>query len=276
MISPIAKLSIALSMSGNLNRLDGDGLRQCFDGAKIVWETSQGIRTLCGAEAYLVRELIHYLHDQILVGIEIGEPHFSNVSVFDSLQPTQQLAMLHTVARGLLDSSAAPPKLTATCEGTIYAIFRELETLIEAELDFEQQLTVSDHRLRSLARDAWIGGCQQSCEDTVLSNAELAGYAIPDLNCTDMEQWADFIESIADHILWDRDFEFEKLVGDAAPDQAEVIKQRLGINDDYFSTIASDVREIDVERMSAQIRLLTPATEFASPYGLPEAKRNIA
>ena len=70
-----------------------------------MWETSQGIRTLGGAEAYLVRELVHYLHDQILVGIEIGEPHSSDVSVFDSLQPTQQLAMLHTC---LLYTSPSP------------------------------------------------------------------------------------------------------------------------------------------------------------------------
>ena len=241
-----------------------------------MWETSQGIRTLGGAEAYLVRELVHYLHDQILVGIEIGEPHFSDVSVFDSLQPTQQLAMLHTVAEGLLDSNKAPPKLTATREGTIYAIFREFETLIEAEVGFEQQHTLSDHRLRALARDAWIGGCQQSSTGTVLGNAELTEYNIPDLNCTDMEQWADFVESIADHILWDRDFEFEKLVGDASPDQAELIKQQMGINSDYYSTVASDIREIDVERISAQIHRLTPATKYVSPFNLPQAKRNIA
>ena len=241
-----------------------------------MWETSQGIRTLGGAEAYLVRELVHYLHDQILVGIEIGEPHSSDVSVFDSLQPTQQLAMLHTVAEGLLDSTKAPPKLTATCEGTIYAIFRELETLIEAEVGFEQQLAKSGHRLRALARDAWIGGCQLSNENNVLGNAELTGTNIPDLNCTDMQQWTDFVELIADHILWDRDFEFENIVGDASPDQAEVIKQQLGINNDYYSTVASDIREIDIERISAQIRLLTPATEFVSPFELPKAKRNIA
>ncbi len=241
-----------------------------------MWDTSQGIRTLEGAEAYLVRELVHFLHDQILVGIEIGEPHISNVSVFDSLQPTQQLAMLHTVAEGLLDSSKAPPKLTATCEGTIYAIFRELEALIEAEVDFEAQFARPDHRLRKLARNAWIGGCQQSSAGDVLASAELSGYTIPDINCTDMEQWADLVESIADHILWDRDFEFEKLVGDASPDQAEVIKQQLGINDDYFSTVANDIREIDVERISAQISLLTPATEPVSPNQRPEVKRSVA
>ena len=240
-----------------------------------MWETSQGIRTLGGAEAYLVRELVHYLHDQILVGIEIGEPHISNVAVFDSLQPTQQLATLHTVAEGLLDVSAAPPKLTATCEGTIYAIFRELETLIEAEIDFAEQFARPDYRLRTLARDAWIGGCQQSCEDTVLDSVELSGAHIPDIHCTDMEQWVDFVESIADHILWDRDFEFEKLVGDASPDQAEAIKRQLGINNDYFSSVASDIREVDVEQISVKIRLLTPATEFAGSKP-PEVKRNIA
>ena len=241
-----------------------------------MWDTSQGIRTLVGAEAHLVRELVHYLHDQILVGIEIGEPHLSDVSVFDSLQPTQQLAMLYTVTEGLLDAQKTPPKLTATCEGTIYAVFRELETLIEAEIDFEQQGLQSDRRLRALARDAWMGGCQQSEEHAVWADAELIGRHIPNLDCTDMQQWADFVELIADHILWDRDFEFEKLVCDASPDQAELIKQQLGINNDYYSTIASDIREIDVERISEKIRLLTPATDRISPCQRSESKRDVA
>lgn len=240
-----------------------------------MWETSQGIRTLDGAEAHLVRELVHYLHDQILVGIEIGEPHFSDVSIFDSLQPTQQLAMLHTVAEGLLDPESAAPKLTATCEATIYAIFRELETLIEAEIGFEKQLALPDNRLRSLARDAWIRGCQQSEEDHIFGNAELTGHSIPPLESTDMSRWTDFVEQIADLILWDRDFEFDRLVGDASPDQAELMKRQLGINEDYYSTVASDIQEFDVERISAQIRLLTPATEFVSPYR-PVAERDIA
>ena len=168
-----------------------------------MWETSQGTRTLCGAEAHLVRELVHYLHDQILVGIEIGEPHSSDVLIFDSLQPTQQLAMLHIVAEGLLDPAIPPPKLTAICEGTIYAIFRELEALIEVEIGFEKELELPDHRLRRLARNAWLGSCQQS----IFGNAEVTN-SIPDLKCSDIEQWSDLVESIADHILWVRDFEF--------------------------------------------------------------------
>jgi len=90
------------------------------------------------------------------------------------------------------------------------------------------------------------------------------------------QQWAELIELVADHILWDRDFEFEELVGDVSPDRAEMIKQQLGINADYYSTIARDVREIDIERISAEIRLLTPATKVVSPYDHYEGKRNIA
>ncbi len=247
-----------------------------------MWETSQGTRTLTGAEAYLIKELVHYLHDQILVGIEIGEPHFSDVAVFDCLQPTQQLVTLYTVARGLLDPAAAPPKLTATCEGTIYAIFRELETLIEAEIEFEKDSGLSDYSIRSLARAAYIpvrnpSGVYCDLKPEMKSGIDQGWDAVPQKECTVMERWSDFIELLADNILWDRDFQFDRIVGDVSPDQAGLIKQQLGINEDYYSSVAQDIREVDIAEISALIGKLTPATQYADSHSSqPDPRRNIA
>ena len=237
-----------------------------------MWDTSQGVRTLRGAEAYLVKELVHYLHDQILVGIDIDEPHHTGVVVFDSLQPTQQLVMLLLVAQGLLDQDVAPQKLTAPCEGTIYVIFLELMTLIEAEIGFEKTSGVNDHRLRSLARKAYAQGSQPfpfpgpeqlfEVEPDQFGNDD--DDSIPVVTSVDMDQWILLIERLADNILWDRDFELEQLVGDVSPDHANLIKRQLGINHDYYATVAHDVRDIDVDHISQLIRDLTPATEYTT------------
>ena len=220
-----------------------------------MWETSQGTRTLADAEAHLVRELVHYLHDQILVGIEIGESHYSGVRVFDALQPTQQLVMLHHVALGLLDADTSPSTLTAISEATIYALFRELETLIEAEIEFDSAGSVPDNQIRTMACRAYLSGAgHDGSED------EVFGDLIPPLASTNMNQWSEFVEALADNILWDRDFQLDRLVSDAAPDHAHIIKTQLGINADYYSSIADDVLAIDVAELSQQIRHQTPAT----------------
>ena len=221
-----------------------------------MWETSQGTRTLEGAEAHLVRELVHYLHDQILVGIEIAEPHFSGVRNFDALQPTQQLVMLHHVSMGLLDSETPPSTLTAISEATIYVLFRELETLIEAEIEFDAIDSATDNNIRTMACRAYLSGADHDHGD----EDEVFGDMIPSSVSNEMDQWSDFVEALADNILWDRDFELDRLISDAAPDQAHIIKTQLGINADYYSSIADDVREINVVEMSQQIRQLTPAT----------------
>ena len=233
-----------------------------------MWDTSQGVRTLRGAEAYLIKELVHYLHDQILVGIDIDEPHHTGVAVFDSLQPTQQLMMLLLVAQGLLDQDVPPQKLTAPCEGTIYVIFLELMTLIEAEIGFQQTSGVNDHRLRSLARKAYAQSSQALYNPEQLFEVEPKQFgnddddSIPIVASVDMDQWILLVERLADNILWDRDFELEQLVGDVSPDYAHLIKRQLGINHDYYATVASDIRDIDVDPISQLIRNLTPATEY--------------
>ena len=219
-----------------------------------MWETSEGIRTLEGAEAYLVRELVHYLLDQILVGVEINEPHRSDVPIFDALQPTQQLVMLSQVAQGLLSHGAQPVPLTAINEGAIYALFCELRALIEIEIDFERLGESHENTIRAAAIDAWSQHHQWSDpgED---------GDDIPNSHSMDVDQWAWFVELIADQILWDRDFNLDGLVADIQPEKADQLKAYLGIERDYYSTVAPDVNDIDIEVISEQIRALVPASD---------------
>ena len=217
-----------------------------------MWQTSEGLRTLEGAEAHLVRELVHYLLDQILVGIDIDEPHRTDVPVFDALQPTQQLVMLYQVARGLLDPNADSVELTAINEGAIYAVFCELRSLIEIEIDFQRMGKTPDNTLRVAAIDAWSQHHQWNLEDE-------EDETIPDCQSSNIDHWTWFVELIADQILWDRDFALDGLVADIHPAKANQLKAHLGVQRDYYSAIAPDVRDVDIGDICEMIRSLVPA-----------------
>ncbi len=220
-----------------------------------MWQTSQGARTLEGAEAHLVGEVVHYLLDQILVGIEINEPHRSDVPIFDALQPTQQLVMLAQVAQGLLSSHVDPVPLTAINEGAIYAVFCELRSLIEIEIDFERLGEDPDNTIRTAAVEAWLQHNQWNDWDEDKAS-------IPDPDSMDVDHWAWFVEMVADQILWDRDFDLDGLVADIQPEKADQLKAYLGIEKDYYSTVAPDAKDFDIQQISNQIRALVPSPDL--------------
>lgn len=60
--------------------------------------------------------------------------------------------------------------------------------------------------------------------------------------------WAFEIECLADNILWDRDWELDDLMVDSSPEKAQVLKLHLGIDDDYFTSIAPDPNDLNPVR----------------------------
>jgi hypothetical protein len=79
-----------------------------------------------------------------------------------------------------------------------------------------------------------------------------------------VDDWCWFVEMIADQILWDRDFNLDGLVADIQPEKADQLKAYLGIEPDYYSTVAPDTEDFDIEKISNQIRALVPAVEANS------------
>lgn len=74
---------------------------------------------------------------------------------------------------------------------------------------------------------------------------------------TDLSEWSGVIESLADRILWDRDFEMAESFLDAAPAVASVQKSMLGIDQDYFAAAATDPGPAHVESTLDRIRQIT-------------------
>ena len=216
-----------------------------------MWHTPEGIRTLSGAEAHLVRQLIAALHDEIANGIEIDVPYTSDVYLFDRLQPTQQLALLLEVGSALLEESRPMPKLTAVREAAVYAIFRALLSFIEIEIDMGGREGESNHEMRSLA----IAAMEYSLPPEELEPWRDEGM-IPDLDCEDIDEWNSLIELLADGILWDRDFEMEYLIADENPEKADITKEFLGIDGDYYAHVPPDPKTDQLGPIHEQLRRL--------------------
>lgn len=244
-----------------------------------MWGTSQGDRTLTGAEAALVRKSVGHLRDMITAGLDLDEPHRSEVDVFDRLQPTQQLSVLHEVAHGLLDPETSIMELTAVREGTVHAIYRELVSLVEIEIDLSKHREIEfdfheseelneapfistenlTHQIRSTIVSAWHELNQPSSEwsPSGLIPEERPSRTVPETDSTNLELWSSTIEFLANQVLWDRDFEMEPFFADLDPAKVADIKLYMGIQENYFSSPAPDANAADYQRLDQELVALT-------------------
>lgn len=222
-----------------------------------MWQTSMGDRTLIGAEADLVRTIVGFVQDMINVGVEIDDPHVTQVPLFNALQPTQQLAMLHEVTRALLLENAPIPELTAIREATVYVLFRELVGLIECEIDLSRLEEEPDYGLRSLVLSVFQDLNQSDNLEIANEWTDEELRTLPPVDCPEINEWNDLAESLADQILWDRDFEMEAILIDQSPEKAKLLKSHLGITSDYFNLIAPDPGQEEFQKIQQELRELT-------------------
>ncbi len=224
---------------------------------RSMWPTSSGLSVLTGIEAELLHVLIDLMVDQIELAFDLNSSHFTGVFLFDSLQPTQQMGVLHQVAFALLNEDVPEPELTAINEATVYALFRELYGRIEIEIDgqrlaSDEEKTKPDYdpfAFRAMTLAAWELGSP----DGEIGDYEDKDY-IPKLECTDLSAWEPIVENLADRILWDRDFEMEYLMADADPVQSKNLKSILGIGRGYYAAVAPDVNEQNFATIRERIR----------------------
>lgn len=223
-----------------------------------MWRTSRGDRTLEGQEARLVLLAVSHLREMITAAIELDCPHQTEVEIFNRLQPTQQLSILHEVAFALLDHNIATPKPTAIREATIYVLFRELLSLVEMEVEIgklneEPQIACRYQIVRaciereSRARESeWAN---YPSEDQDLTPT----FEIPNVHSDDVAHWEQTIEQLANEILWDRDFELESLFADHDPQQTREVKEMMGIDQDYYSIPAPDSTSDEFRRLDSEL-----------------------
>ena len=236
-----------------------------------VWRTQLGERVLRGGEWELFREGISVLWDMVEDAPE-DDPDETGVVAFDRLQRNQKLAMLALVGRALRDEKVPPPELTAVTEGTVAAVFQQILDGILFEIDIADPLdpTVRDLEVAAgwtLWRRLCIGACcaamrpetQQSLEPEIAGEEELFESwwegPLPDASSADEENWESVVEWLSGRVLWeDGDYEMEDEFLDDDPVSSAARKALLGIDDAYFSDVAPDPTDSQLEAIRQTLR----------------------
>lgn len=219
-----------------------------------MWHTSRGDRTLRDQEAALVRAAIDTMIDALADHLdeEIDDASTagceSGIAVYDAFSPAQQLGLLYDVARHLLTDTESALPLSAALEATVAAIFVEVRDQVAIEIDFRSlRNSVDDEptwRQMVLASFRSVYASDTENEEGSASPDQLArqtlSFKLPEVQCGDIHVWEQLVEGLTDAILWDRDFEMSDSFLDADPGVSHQRRRLLGINDDYFTSVAPD------------------------------------
>ncbi|MCR9202507.1 MAG: hypothetical protein NXI04_28025 [Planctomycetaceae bacterium] len=219
-----------------------------------MWNTSEGDRILNGAEANLFKAGVLALVQCIKEEGELEENGYS-IAVFDQLTWSQRLAVLELVTTHLLSESGISPQLSAVNESAIAMVYEYIALQVDLEIGFAESSGSNSWRTLVLyaARECfWNPENEPNPTDDSLDVARLPRN--PDSRHRDL--WTALVRLLADRILWDRDFELIETFVDEPPEKAAMMRQIMGIGDDYFSTAADDLNspaevQDSLRRMSA-------------------------
>ncbi len=214
-----------------------------------MWWTSAGERVLRGAEWTLFREGLSCLWDEVEAAEDEDGPGTTEIVVFDELSKAERLSLLATVAKGLTDVDEPCPELTALTEGTVAAVFAHIRYHIEVEIELSEEAITSGSsaRLRSRLREMVLTAADQVGIDPGALRAESGSDAL--------EEWSDLIDELLDRILWDdRDYLEGNAFLDLDPAVGDVLKEQLGIEEDYFSSAPIEPSQAGLAEIRATLR----------------------
>jgi hypothetical protein len=194
-----------------------------------MWRTSQGDRVLTGDEARVVKAALLDLVDELATA---QDEHETGVQVFDALSLGQRLATLEDLSSALFNPSIPAPPHSAANEAAIYAVYHQLKSMVELEVDSDPVCT----DIRRLVRAA----CYE-CGLRALAETED--------ECT---EWSDSIEELSDQVLWDRDFSDGDMFLDAVP--TDTRPDAVDISEDYFAAISREIRDAEISETFSRLR----------------------
>jgi hypothetical protein len=220
-----------------------------------MWHTSSGDRVIKGAEAIIIKSAITGMVEIIREESSgYGEQWDYGIRLFDELDWPQRLALLDQVATYLLTETRDTLELTAVNEAAVGAIFEHIMVEVSWEIDINKDRDLIDEKQpRTQWRQMVLNVCAQALVEEV--DGELG---LPDLHSEDHQEWHEIVDILSDGILWDRDYEMGTEFFDSPPELSQLIKDHMGIDDDYYSTPAPDVKGgIPTEEIFEHIDSLT-------------------
>ncbi len=187
-----------------------------------MWPTSKGVRALDGAEALLVRAIRH-LWEQLEIALRLPDQQWtSSVRVFDMLECDQKIVQLSIIAWELLCNDAPAPSSNAMNEGTVAVIFDTISVCIASEI--QRGVTRTDYDWRGLVH-------------TAIPLRQGPGLNAFGVRSKDIAQWTTLLKRLSSDLLWHNAWADDGFIIDADPVTADVRKERLGIDEDYFLAV---------------------------------------
>jgi hypothetical protein len=227
-------------------------------GCVMTWWTGDGHVTMPKPVIDLMAEAAMALREEGVIEMIHGDPEMHphvGVPVFDSLDAKTQVFALAYVLRHLSEPDLPSPDLYAWNEGTAWAMFARAGDELEMEFEFEKDTDVDGDlkfRFRHLIREAL------KAVDPMARR--------PPLRSRNLSDWEDGLESIVDHLFWDRDFLDEPEYADLDPLDSKALKKLTGIAEDYFSTPPPLVREADYREADRYLRRAAGCPELPDPW----------
>jgi hypothetical protein len=248
-----------------------------------MWWTPRGERVLRGAEWDLFREGLDGTWSSGEESMDEPEDFSSGVEAFDRLQPNQKLALLALVGNALKDEAARRPELTAHTEGTVAAIFHHIVDQVVFEIEMARELGVDEEgtfwrqlvlaayreteegdrieeQIKSQSGGDPLCGVQPGDADTEDSDND-EPWVPPSIGSDHVEDWEFLIDCLANRILWEADYEMSDIFLDADPSESEMRLGLMGITKDYYTAIAPDPTDEQLEPIRRRLRWLCGRSE---------------
>jgi hypothetical protein len=211
-----------------------------------MWILNSQERVLTSEEWECIRIGLESLRDYIHDDFD-GEYGFAmtGVQVFDQLTSQQKLAILADTCEALTSEEVAAPKLTAVNEGTVAALLQSFWNQLVVELDMCEG--IDDHPFLECRRALLTAFEDEEDPDTLA--------LMPDEHESDSEMWHDLFSLFESRFLDDTDYEMAALL-DAPTEKAEELKAIMGIDDEYFVSVAPDPTERQMHKVNQKLAKL--------------------
>lgn len=140
--------------------------------------------------------------------------------------------------------------MTAVLAGTVDAIYRELQGIIEMEIDMGEGTRFREMVLAALDEKGYWDEVNSAQDPDAEADVP------PSADCCDFSEWEHLIDSLRTDVLEDYDFDMEGEFLDLPPDQVAVLKQTLNIRPDYFTVVIEDPTGEKVAAIRREVRIL--------------------
>lgn len=206
-----------------------------------MYYTAEETATHSGAWARVIRLGLLEVHHWLWVMYMEDDPWDYGIPVFDRLTIGQKLSALVRVGRALLIEAEPAPELTAVVEAAAAVIFEGIESGLQSECEITEGFTEF--------REAVLAVSERPPQPDEL----------PDATSDEFEKWQFLLEVLKGQVLWDEDYLDEGPYLDVPPEQAQLMKEVMDVEDDYYMAVPEDPPDDKLESLAEELRLLGTA-----------------